>query len=211
MVLDAKALTWAAKNNIDTAKLKAARVPIYGKWYFPEIPAGPVLLNLETGEQQIFAERMVAGEVIYVPAAELLRAGLVPEGFAIMRIPTVEEQQTGSALSTIAPEPLIAMARPPGMQLGVVTDLVPVEALQPLVAEDVAALAGIHMPSPSIAPFVMAIGFCLVMLGVITNLIIVGVGLLWILTGSIVWIRVGMLEERAATEHANRVEQEGVA
>jgi len=27
MVLDAKALTWAGKNNIDTAKLKAAKVP----------------------------------------------------------------------------------------------------------------------------------------------------------------------------------------
>ena len=39
MVLDAKALTWAAQNNIDTAKLKAAKIPIYGKWYFPEIPA----------------------------------------------------------------------------------------------------------------------------------------------------------------------------
>ena len=75
MVLDAKALTWAAKNNIDTPKLKAARVPIYGKWYFPEIPPGVVLVNLETGEQEVFPERMVAGEVIYVPAAELSRLG----------------------------------------------------------------------------------------------------------------------------------------
>ena len=71
MVLDAKALTWAAKNDIDTAKLKKAKVPIYGKWYFPEIPAGVPLVNLETGEQQVFPERMVAGEVIYVPAADL--------------------------------------------------------------------------------------------------------------------------------------------
>ena len=65
MVLDAKALTWAAKNNIDTAKLKAARVPIYGKWYFPEIPPAVPLVNLESGEQEVFSERMVAGEVIY--------------------------------------------------------------------------------------------------------------------------------------------------
>ena len=50
MVLDAKALTWAAKNDIDTAKLKKAKVPIYGKWYFPEIPPHVALVNLETGE-----------------------------------------------------------------------------------------------------------------------------------------------------------------
>ena len=86
MVLDAKALTWAATNEIDTAKLKAAKVPIYGKWYFPEIPADIPLVNLETGEQQVFPERMVAGEVIYVPAADLQRVGLAPEDFAIMEI-----------------------------------------------------------------------------------------------------------------------------
>ena len=44
MVLDVKALTWAAQHNIDTAKLKAAKVPIYGKWYFPEIPPGSLPL-----------------------------------------------------------------------------------------------------------------------------------------------------------------------
>src|SRR5258708_18651395 len=111
MVLDAKALTWAAKNDIDTAKLKAARVPIYGKWYFPEIPPGVPLVNLETGEQQVFPERMVAGEVIYVPAADLLRAKLGPEGFSVMDV----AQALGApsrALRTIAPEPLLAMARP---------------------------------------------------------------------------------------------------
>src|ERR1700736_3176059 len=152
MVLDAKALTWAAKNDIDTAKLKAARVPIYGKWYFPEIPAGVVLLNLETGEQQVFPERMVAGEVIYVPAVELSRAGLVPEGFSVMALPSaVEAPET--ALRTLAPEPLLAMARPPGYQLGTQLDLVPVDAQQALVPQDGAALAGIHMPSASIAPF----------------------------------------------------------
>ena len=78
MVLDAKALTWAAKNEIDTAKLKKARIPIYGKWYFPEIPPNVPLINLETGEQQVFPERMIAGEVIFVPAADLQVAGLAP-------------------------------------------------------------------------------------------------------------------------------------
>src|SRR5947199_1472620 len=113
MVLDAKALTWAAKNDIDTAKLKKARVPIYGKWYFPEIPAGVPLVNLETGEQQVFPERMVAGEVIYVPSADLRRAGLGPSDFAVMEAPARAEI-AGRGLRTLAPEPLLAMARPPG-------------------------------------------------------------------------------------------------
>jgi len=204
MVLDAKALTWAAKNNIDTAKLKAAKVPIYGKWYFPEIPPGVALLNLESGAQEVFPERMIAGEVIYVSAAELVRARLAPEGFSVMPVASAAEVAT-SALSTVAPEPLLAMARPPGLQLGPELDLVPVESQQPLVAQDAAALAGIHMPSPSIAPFVFAIGFCLVLLGVISNLIILAVGLAWILTGAIVWIRIGLLEARAAAVHVDGV------
>src|SRR5438552_16268456 len=105
MVLDAKALTWAGKHNIDTAGLKKAKVPIYGKWYFPEIPPGIPMVNLETGEQQVFPERMVAGEVIYVPAADLQRVGLAPQGFAIMEVPE-SLGGTSRALQTVAPEPL---------------------------------------------------------------------------------------------------------
>ena len=113
MVLDAKALTWAAQNDIDTAKLKAAKVPIYGKWYFPEIPAGVALVNLETGGQEVFPERMLAGEVIYVPSTDLQRAKLAPEGFSVREVtPGIEGAARG--LRTIAPEPLLAMARPPG-------------------------------------------------------------------------------------------------
>src|SRR5438270_3651077 len=112
MVLDAKALTWAAKNDIDTAKLKAAKVPIYGKWYFPEIPDGVPLVNLETGEQQIFPERMIAGEVIYVPAQDLARAGLAPEGFVAISPPSPPPVETAAGpLVAVAPEPLLAMAR----------------------------------------------------------------------------------------------------
>src|ERR1700704_472604 len=118
MVLDAKALTWAAKNDIDTAKLKRAKVPIYGKWYFPEIPPGIPLLNLESGEQQVFPERMVAGEVIYVPAADLARLGLVPEGVAVVSVPSRGGEIAAGPLKPIAPEPLLAMARPPGMPFG---------------------------------------------------------------------------------------------
>src|ERR1700694_881468 len=111
MVLDAKALTWAAKNDIDTPKLKKARVPIYGKWYFPEIPAGVALVNLETGEQQIFPERMIAGEVIYVPADDLIRTGLAPEGFSIVAVPSRPPvESAGGSLLGLAPAPLLGLA-----------------------------------------------------------------------------------------------------
>ena len=194
MVLDAKALTWAGKNDIDTAKLKKAKVPIYGKWYFPEIPPNVVLVNLETGEQQVFPERMVAGEVIYVPAMELQRAGLAPAEFSVMEVPSISAETT-RAMRTVAPEPLIAMVRPPGVSFG--TDLVEVDLDQAVVSELPAELAGIHMPSPSVAPFVLAVGFCLAFVGLITNVIILVVGLLWMLAGAIVWIRVGLLEAAA--------------
>jgi hypothetical protein len=198
MVLDAKALTWAAKNNIDTAKLKAAKVPIYGKWYFPEIPPGVALVNLETGEQEVFPERMVAGEVIYVPAAELLRAGLVPEGFSVMQAPSHAEP-SGRALRTMAREPLLAMTRPPGLENRGL--MVEVDVQQSLIEEDSGAPAGIHMPSPSIAPFVLGVGFCIALLGAITHPIILVVGLLWMLAGAIGWIRIGLIEARAAASH----------
>jgi hypothetical protein len=198
MVLDAKALTWAAKNDIDTAKLKKAKVPIYGKWYFPEIPPNVPLVNLETGEQQVFPERMVAGEVIYVLAADLQRVGLAPEGFNVM---DVSERPVGAsrALQTMAPEPLLAMARPVGLPRS--TAIVALDGQQALVEADAADLTGIHMPSPSIAPFVLGIGFCILLLGAITSPIILVVGVLWMLAGAIGWIRIGLLEERAAHAH----------
>jgi hypothetical protein len=195
MVLDAKALTWAGKNDIDTAKLKKAKIPIYGKWYFPEIPPNVPLVNLETGEQQIFPVRMVAGEVIFVAAADLQAAGLAPAGFAPMEVKSPAVEGETRAIRAIAPEPLVAMSRPPGLSRG--PELVTVDGEQPLVPEDTAALAGIHMPSPSVAPFVLAIGFCLVFLGLITSVIILVTGLLWMLAGAIVWIRIGLLEQQA--------------
>jgi hypothetical protein len=198
MVLDAKALTWAGKNDIDTAKLKKAKVPIYGKWYFPEIPPNVALVNLETGEQQVFPERMLAGEVIYVPAIDLERAGLVPPDFRVMDVSSASVEST-RALRTVAPEPLIAMVRPPGVALA--TTLAEVDGEQMLIPEDPSELASIHMPSPSIAPFVLAIGFFLVFVGVITNVIFFIVGLLWMLAGAVVWIRVGLLESAAAAAH----------
>ena len=203
MVLDAKALSWAANNNIDTAKLKAAKVPIYGKWYFPEIPPGVPLVNLETGAQEVFPERMVAGEVIFVSAADLRRAGLAPEGFSVMSAPSGVEPQT-RALTAIAPEPLVAMARPVGLPRE--TPAIELDGEQALLHEEPAELAGIHMPSHSVSPFVLGLGFCIAVLGIITHPIIVVVGLLWMLAGAIAWIRIGLLEARAAAEHSAEAE-----
>ena len=200
MVLDAKALTWAAKHDIDTAKLKRAKVPIYGKWYFPEIPADVPLTNLETGEQQIFPQRMIAGEVIFVPSAELVRAGLAPADFAPVEVaPPPGPSDAARALRVAPPEPLIAMARPPGIDEEL--DIVPVDRDAALDEEPEPDLSGIHMPRASIAPFVFALGFCLVFLGLITSPVILVTGLLWILAGAIVWIRIGILEYQSAHPH----------
>lgn len=204
MVLDAKALTWAAQHDIDTPKLKKAKVPIYGKWYFPEIPADVPLVNLETGEQEIFKERMLAGEVIYVPAAELQRAGLAPAEFEIVPVAGVAPVTT-RALRTIAPEPLLAMARPPAFDDGA-TAIEPVDAQASLLAGAEADATGIHLPKASIAPFVLGVGFCIAMLGLISNVIILVVGLLWMLAGAVGWVRIGLLELRA---HHPAVEDEG--
>ena len=78
MVLDVKAMDWAGRHGIDTAKLKKARVPVYGKWYYPELPAGVPVVNLHTGEVLTFPERMIAGEVLFAPEEDLRRAGLYP-------------------------------------------------------------------------------------------------------------------------------------
>jgi hypothetical protein len=137
--------------------------------------------------------------VIYVPAAELQQAALAPADFKVKDLPDAGAEPTTRALRAVAPEPLLAMARPPGLALSPPTP--ELDGEQPLVADDPAALAGIHMPSPSIAPFVLGLGFCLVFLGLITNVIILVVGLLWMLAGAIVWIRIGLLEAAAAHGH----------
>jgi hypothetical protein len=200
MVLDAKALTWAAQHGIDTAKLKAAKVPIYGKWYFPEIPAGVPVVNLETGTREIFPTRMLTGELIYAPEAELRRAELLPEDFPSEPLSGVEGSES-RALRRVPPEPLLAMTRPVGFERETSTALVPVEEQQALVEEDHAALASLHMPSASIAPFVLGVGFSIVLLGAITHVVILVVGLVWMLIGTIGWVRIGLLEQRAAHGH----------
>jgi hypothetical protein len=198
MVLDAKALTWAASNNIDTAKLKAAKVPIYGKWYFPEIPAGVRLVNLETGERQTFPERMLAGELIYAPEADLRRASLLPEDFPPEPEDT-EQRALAETARTLAPEPLLAVARPIGLPPTETRAMVLVEDEEEE-EDDPSVVAGIHMPLGSIAPLVLGVGFCIAFLGLITSPIIVAVGLIWMLIGAIGWIRIGQIESEHAPE-----------
>jgi hypothetical protein len=204
MVLDAKALTWASEHDIDTAKLKKAKVPIYGKWYFPELPPGVPLINLQTGERQTFEQRMIAGEVIWVAEADLQRAGLLPGGGAEPTEPPPEPVPTPEATApdvSVAEvtEPLLAMARPPRYPAATETALARTDENEAALAlPETVEAASIHLPSPSVAPFVFGVGFCLALLGVITNPLIVAAGLLWLLVGAVAWIRIGLLEQQRA-------------
>lgn len=78
MVLNVKAMEWASSMGLDSAKLKAAKVKIFGKWYFPDIPANERLVNLQTGEVETFPRSMRAGTVLYALEDELQRAKLGP-------------------------------------------------------------------------------------------------------------------------------------
>lgn len=204
MVLDVKAMTWAAANNIDTAKLKAAHVPIFGKWYFPELPENVALINLETGERARFPKRMIAGELLWVAESDLYKAGLSP-------FPEPEPELPESGLHTprVQPddvEPLIAMNRSPGPsseETAPSTGLsfaTASSAFPPIDASEfeAAPAGGIHMPLASIAPFVLAVGISITLVGLISNVMLLIVGLLWSLAGTIGWIRIGLLEARSA-------------
>jgi len=78
MVLNAKAMEWAGNFGLDSAKLKSGKVKIFGKWYFPEIPANQRLINLQTGEVETFPQGLRAGTVLYVLEDELKNAKLGP-------------------------------------------------------------------------------------------------------------------------------------
>jgi hypothetical protein len=58
------------------------------------------------------------------------------------------------------------------------------------------------MPTASVAPFVLAIGFCLIFLGVVANMLFFLVGVVWFAAGAIGWIRIGLAEARQAGAHA---------
>jgi hypothetical protein len=78
MVLDVKFMDWAGAHGLDNAKLKAAKIAIYGKWYYPELPSGVPLVNLRSGEVRSFSSAMLAGETLWVGVDDLRRAGLYP-------------------------------------------------------------------------------------------------------------------------------------
>src|SRR3712207_4751999 len=78
MVLDAKVMEWATQQGLDTAALKKAKIPIYGKWYFPDLPANTPLVNMRTGQVETFAPGYRAGAILYVKEEDLKRAGLGP-------------------------------------------------------------------------------------------------------------------------------------
>ena len=75
MVLDSKQMEWASREGLDTAALKRAKVPIFGKWYFPDLPANEPLVNMSTGQIETFPSGYRAGAVLYVREADLKKAG----------------------------------------------------------------------------------------------------------------------------------------
>jgi hypothetical protein len=196
MVLDVKALSWAARNEIDTAKLKTARVPMYGKWYFPEIPENVALVNLETGDRQTFNQPMLAGENVWVAVRDLKRAGL--GGF---ENEPDEPEPEAPHVNIVHADPLIAMARLPG------GDYLAAPAYpQALLDAEEEPLPGplpegVHMPLASISPMVLAVGISIALLGLITHVLVLLIGLVWVGVGAAGWIRIGQLESRAAATH----------
>jgi hypothetical protein len=185
VVLDAKAMEWAAANGIDTAKLKAAKVPVYGKWYFPEIPAGVPLVNLKSGEIQTFGPGLRAGEVLFVARADLRRARLGPyaEGAAA-------ESLDETAPPSVSAPPVEAPARP--QHLAEDQSLGPGEA--------------IHLPGPSIFPLVFGLGLSVALVGLVAGpievrILIVLLGLLYLLAGGAGWAVENYRDREAAAGH----------
>ena len=147
MTLDAKAMEWAAEQGLDTKTLKASKVPIYGKWYFPEIPAGVPLVNLKTGEIQVFGPGLRAGEILFVARSDLRRARLGP--YAPKEEVAEEPYKIDGMLSRLALEGTLRRLR--GVALGSFTACVPKrgrrELPTPVVLRDHLARLGIPVLS----------------------------------------------------------------
>ena len=147
MVLDSKQMDWASREGLDTAALKRAKVPIFGKWYFPDLPAGVPLVNLQTGEVETFGPGLRAGAILYVREEDLKRAKLGP--YAAPAAPKPEpaaatpEAEAGEPVPAAAAAPARPPAEPPpgGRSLG---------------AEDPAAVA--EPVQPSASPTMPAVG-----------------------------------------------------
>jgi cytochrome c oxidase subunit 4 len=116
MVLDSKQMDWASREGLDTAALKRAKVPIFGKWYFPDLPANEPLLNLSTGEIETFPAGYRAGAVLYVKEADLKRAGIGPykaaPAPAAAAAPAAAPVEVPAAVAVAAPPPAPARAAP---------------------------------------------------------------------------------------------------
>ena len=108
MVLDSRQMDWGGRQGLDSAALKRAKVPIYGKWYFPDLPANEPLVNLSTGEIETFPAGYRAGAVLYVKDADLKRAGLGPYKAA-----PAPAAAPAAAPATPAAEPVAAVAATP--------------------------------------------------------------------------------------------------
>ena len=187
MVLDVKAMSWASENGIDTATLKRHKIPIYGKWYFPDLPAGVPLVNLENGHLQTFRTPMRGGEILYVLRDDLRRARLGP--YASWTEPSATTTAAEGAAAAVAAE---AAEREPARR---------VEVIPP----------GIHMPSPSIYPLVVGVGMAITLLGLVAGEIPVRImvtllGLLWAVVGGVGWAVQGQRDRDA---HAEAVEHDG--
>jgi heme/copper-type cytochrome/quinol oxidase subunit 4 len=119
MVLDSKQMDWASREGLDTAALKRAKVPIFGKWYFPDLPGNVPLVNLSTGEIETFPPGYRAGAVLYVKEEDLKRAGLgpykavaAPAPVAAEPAPAVTAAPTVAAVSAPRPAPAPAPVAP---------------------------------------------------------------------------------------------------
>lgn len=211
MVLDVKALTWAAQNDLDTAKLKAAKIKLYGKWYFPQIPEGVPLLSLESGERRVFEQPMIAGEVVWAAERDLKHARLGPYKDLTDEELAAEETPSKPAVEP-PPEPLLAMSRvemplaEPLEQTGGYRQPVVHSVLRPLPSnagmDPSVDPSTIHMPRASMAPLLLGVGVAIVFLGLITHVLVVVVGLIWVAAGAAGWIRIGLLEAAETGDHA---------
>jgi cytochrome c oxidase subunit 4 len=144
MVLDSKQMEWASREGLDTAALKKAKVPIYGKWYFPDLPANVPLVNLSTGEVETFPAGYRAGAVLYVKDDDLKRLGLGPYKNAPA---PAAAAAPAAALPAEAPVAVAVAAAPPAPPAPA-----PAPAPAPVVHHEPAHVAPAAHPEPSHGP-----------------------------------------------------------
>jgi hypothetical protein len=170
-------MEWANENGLDTAKLKAAKIPIYGKWYFPDLPADVLMINLKSGEIQSFGPGLRAGEILYVTRFDLRRARLGP--YAALPEPEAARPASGAAapIAAAAASELAAAAAARSDEPRAV------EPSEPL---------NFHLPGPSIFPLVLALGLSIMLVGLVVGpvelrIIVALLGLVYLVAGAVGW------------------------